>query len=462
VLLVGLTACQQDSPTDPAAAPPIAFAKESPTYIISLGATAPSDLAAEVARAGGTLKTHFKGAGVAVAVSDAADFATKLAAVTGVEAVGQDKVVEWVDPNMRVEPLVVGGVDETFFPIQWAPGAISAPQAWAAGAFGEGARVAVLDGGIFNTHPDLQANIDVARSASFVPGQAFNTDVGTFWHGTHVAGIVAAADNGLGVIGIAPKATIIGVKVLHSGSGSFESVIAGINYAATPIAEGGGGAHIINMSLGATFDRVDRDQTGLNETSDNSHLINALSKATSYARQRGVLVIASAGNNGLNLDGLGSIMTIPAMSVGALAISALAPEGWAKGMTNFDDLASYSNHGSSLITFGAPGGDARYPGNEDCTMSIVGGSITRPCWVFDLVLSTSRGTTASGNYSWAAGTSMAAPAVAGVAALVVGERGPMSPAALEHILQRSAEDLGKPGKDDVYGRGRINALRAIQ
>jgi len=468
VLLVGLTACQQDStPTNPSD-PTVAFAKQSETYVISLGEMATADLRAQVEKAGGRLQTHSREAGVATAVSDAAGFASKLRTVKGVEAVGPDKLVQWIDPDLRVEPLAVGGSDEQFFPIQWAPGAIHAPEAWAAGFFGQGARVAILDGAIYNAHVDIAPNLDVSRSRSFTqfvcvaPADPtncndFNQDRGTFWHGTHVAGIVAAADNSAGVIGIAPKATLIGVKVLHGGSGAFSWVINGIIYAATAISEGGAGAHIINMSLGATFNRANKEFSA-----GNSHLINAVSKATSYARKRGVLVIASAGNGGLNLDGAGSLVVIPAMSTGVLAISALGPEGFAYGETNFDELASYSNHGSSLISFGGPGGDFRYPGDESCTMAILGASLTRPCWVFDMVLSSARGTGASGGFAWAAGTSMSAPAVSGVAALIVGKNGPMSPSALESALRRSADDLGKPGNDDVYGLGRVNALQAVQ
>src|SRR5881628_4251895 len=100
----------------------------------------------------------------------------------------------------------------------------------------------------------------------------------TFWHGTHVAGIVAApggpGNSNLGTVGIAPSATIIGVKVLHCGSGAFSWVIRGIVYAATPIAQGGAGADIINMSLGAIFPRQ-----GVGA----AQLAVALGKATTYA-----------------------------------------------------------------------------------------------------------------------------------------------------------------------------------
>src|SRR5205814_8545787 len=103
----------------------------------------------------------------------------------------------------------------------------------------------------------------------------------TFWHGTHVAGIVAAPANNRGTVGIAPGATIIGVKVLHCGSGLFSWVIQGIYYAATPIAEGGAGADVINMSLGAAFDRQGRGAAAL---------AVALGKATTDGDQRGVTV----------------------------------------------------------------------------------------------------------------------------------------------------------------------------
>jgi subtilisin family serine protease len=94
-----------------------------------------------------------------------------------------------------------------------------------------------------------------------------------------------------------------------------------------------------------------------------------------------------------------------------------------------------------------------YPGNENCTLLV-----TRPCWVFDLVFSTG----SAGAYYWSAGTSMAAPHVAGVAAIIIGANGgEMKPSAVEKALRASADDLGKPGNDDFYGAGRVNAANAV-
>ena len=287
--------------------------------------------------------------------------------------------------------------------------------------------------------------VDVARSASFVPGFAFNQDVAGFSHATHVAGIIAARDNSVGTIGIAPGATIIGVKVLQNGSGSFGAVIQGIIYASTPVAQGGAGADIINMSLGAEFDRQGRGA---------AELASALSRATMYAVQQGTTVIVSAGNSGLDLDHTNNLISVPAQSTGAVAISATGPVGFALGATNFSRPASYTNFGQSAIQFGAPGGDFVLPGNAVCALPrIPAGLIINFCWVFDMVISPGSIPSNTG-YFFAAGTSMAAPHAAGVAALIIEHNGGhMTPAQVEAALRKSADDLGKPGQRRLLRRG---------
>jgi len=468
-LLVGLTACQPDSaPTSPSGSRTglsvNKASEQSATYLISFAGTAPADLEARLQRAGGRVKRISRDAGVASVVSDAPDFAQQARTIPGVEGVGKDRVIRWVDPNLRVRQgpnasarSTIGGAsigdNETFFGVQWAPKAIHAPEAWDAGARGTGVRVAVLDGGLNNTHIDLNGSVDVACSASMVEGFDFNQDVPGFSHATHVAGIVAARDNSIGTIGIAPGATIIGVKVLQAGSGSFEDVIEGILYAAnpanTPGKEGCGRADIINMSLGATFIPEKEDM----------ELLKALDRATTYADKQGVVVIASAGNDGLNLDQAKNVVEIPAQSARVLAISATGPIGFALGATNFSRLASYTNFGKSIVELAAPGGDGVLPGEDLCTIA----PIVAPCFVFDFVLSL--GTLAPDNtgYFFAAGTSMAAPAAAGVAALIIEKHGgSLKPAQVEAALRQSADDLGKPGNDPFYGHGFVNALRAVQ
>jgi len=462
----------------------VAPAANAKSYVINFtGTQLPADLNAQVAAAGGAVTTSITQIGVAVASSSDPDFAARAGKIKGVATVDEDIDVQWVKPDrvmeagevsqeVSVTPDATFGNAETFRRIQWAPDAVHAGEAWDAGARGAGARVAVLDGGIRSTHIDIAPRLDVAHSVSFVPNQPFNFDQArdtlgvcnqndTFWHATHVAGIIAAPAStntpfpNLGTVGIAPDATIIGVKVLHCGSGSFAAVIAGIIYAATPISEGGAGADVINMSLGALFPRQGRGA---------AQLAVALGKATTYAYQRGVTVVAALGNDAADLDHTANLVQLPAMSPHVIAVSATAPLGFAFGATNFDRPASYTNFGQSAVTFAGPGGDFALPGNDICTYQRnPSGSSLQFCWVLDMVIAPCRGAGASiSSYCWAAGTSMATPAVSGVAALIVGRFGHIGPAAVERRLRQSADDLGKPGNDDFYGGGRVNALRAIQ
>lgn len=118
----------------------------------------------------------------------------------------------------------------------------------------------------------------------------------------------------------------------------------------------------------------------------------------------------------------------------------------------------YTNHGQSVITFAAPGGTALFSLPGLCTVA----GLTRPCWVFDLVFSTGSSLVpGAASYYSSAGTSMFAPHAAGVAALIIGGNGgDMHPAQVEAAMRSLADDLGKPGQDDFYGRGRVDATNA--
>lgn len=415
-----------------------------------------------IAAAGGTVTFSHGRTGIGVVTSAAADFLQNALATGAFTSGAEDMQVQWQPRTQFVEigELAVTPGDETFVNAQWNMKAIEAPAAWAAGYTGEGVRVAVIDGGLWNTHIDLAGNVDVARSTSFVPGYAFNQDVGTFWHATHVAGIIAARDNGIGTIGVAPRATIIGVKVLHNGTGSFGQVIAGVLYAATPIAEGGAGANIINLSLGALFPR------GGGNTGAGA-LVAATNRAVNFAENSGVLVVSAAGNDGLDLDHSGSLILIPAMSGAGIAVSATGPLGYAvtypNPTANLRRIASYTNYGNSLVNVAAPGGEDTLPGGATCSLPAVpAGSLLAPCWAFDMVLSTVRGSGASiSSYSFADGTSMAAPVVAGVAALIIQRYPGILVGDLKNKLAQTADDEGKKGHDPFYGSGFVNARRAV-
>ena len=482
-----------DAPNQPSTSATLSFSRQTSatsdavkSYVINFSGAVPADLDAQVSAIGGAVTSRFDQIGVVTASSSDPAFAGRAAKIQGALWATEDMVVQWVKPervvdagevstDVAVTPDATFGSTETFRLVQWAPDAVHAPAAWDAGARGAGARVAILDGGIRNTHFDIAPNFDVAHSRSFVPGptpgtfQPFNFDQArdtlgvcrlndSFWHATHVAGIVAAPGGNGGIVGIAPSATIIGVKVLHCGSGSFASVIAGIIYAATPIEEGGAGADVINMSLGALFPRQ-----GVGA----AQLAVALGKATTYAYHRGVTVVAAMGNDGADLDHTANLIELPGMSPHVIAVSATGPLDFAHGATNFDRPASYTNFGQSAVSFAGPGGDFALPGNAVCAFQTIPPRTPTPlqlCWVLDMVIAPCRGSlaTSNGSFCWAAGTSMATPAVAGVAALIIGKYGRVGPAEVERRLRQSADDLGKPGNDDFYGGGRVNAFRATQ
>jgi lantibiotic leader peptide-processing serine protease len=416
----------------------------------------------------------FSELGVVLARSSDPNFASNVSALQGVQSVVEDVDVEWLGPNEKNQVAdVVADVQRTanlevYTPIQWNLKLIRADQAAAAGFRGSNlvrARVAVIDSGIVTTMPDLVPNLNLALSVSFVPGETLDPPPGIFNHGTHVAGIIAASVNGLGIQGVASEAEIVAVKVLsaNTGRGSFGQIIAGIEYASGPEVH----ADIINMSLGAVFDPGKRGF---------GPLIAALNRAVNHATARGTLVISAAGNDGLNLNG--KVVSVPAQSGNGMAVSATTSYAFGvnpdQAVTEY--FASYSNYGESVVGVAGPGGDTPLYGTTigsyACRVWLpnanrgAGGWMTNPCYIFDEVMSPG-GWAASGTskvyyYYFAAGTSMAAPHVSGVAALVVGKYGHMSPALLRAILEQSSIDLWKPGSDPWTGKGRVDAVRALE
>jgi lantibiotic leader peptide-processing serine protease len=438
---------------------PVQADAASQSYILmARGNNLPAGLEQRVNEAGGSIARTIPQIGLALVHTDNPDFAATAARISGINSVMTNARMQFIDPGHRVDvefdaqnlgdPPFSGSAD-FFFDLQWGHTAIRATTAWADGIRGAGARVAVLDTGFDLTHPDLVPNINFELSRNFVDGESLQYGLpDPFSHGTHVAGTIAAAENDFGIIGVAPDAELVLLKVLgDGGSGSFFDVIDAIVYAADV------GSHVINMSLGAGLIK-----SGFFDANDNwvpanevAALTNAISRATTYAYRQGTAVLSSAGNSAVNSNQAADLVFVPSQSSHVISISATAPIGWATDPLNIslDNLASYSNYGLSHIDFAAPGGDFIYPGNENCTVA----GLLRPCWVFDLVFSTG-----NGSWYWSAGTSMASPHAAGVAALIISANGgAMHPAQLEAVLRATADDLGKPGKDAFYGHGRVSA-----
>src|SRR3954468_9726318 len=389
---------------------------------------------------GGTVIDELGAIGVVVASADNANFAAQVAAEPGVLSADVDPDIQWIPPGMSIEatdlPPSTNGVNaEPRNNFLWNLRQVHADKTAAAGVQGQGAVVAVLDSGINTGHVDLKDNIDFVHSRAFVPstdtstGFAFEDDN---FHGSHVACIIAGEINGAGIQGVAPKATIISLKTQNkAGSGSFGNVIRAIEYAVSL-----GNVEVINMSLGATFDRINKGGNG-GAGPDNAfgHFLAALNRTINHATQAGILVVSAAGNEGVDLNG--RLESIPAQSGNGIAISATGPVG----LANFDRLASYSNFGASVIDFAAPGGDFA----DDATFP------------FDMVLSCGHKAAGQNSLFFAAGTSMAAPHVAGAAALVVGKYGHTGPAGIINKLNKAAVNV-LPTQQQGAGRLDVGAL----
>ncbi|MDT0687292.1 S8 family peptidase [Autumnicola psychrophila] len=384
--------------------------------------------------------------GAVIVNSKDADFVKNAMKKKGVVSVIPDYEIKWIPSNIGVEanpPSIGDSEPYYFYDYLWGLDAIDAPEAWNAGFTGQGANVFVLDSGIDADHVEIAANLNTSLSASFVPEEDWNIRPGQYFnHGTHVAGTIAAVRNGVGLIGVAPDAELVAVKVLseYSGSGAFSWINAGIIYAANNDAD------VINMSLGANFYKngklVDADGNAYRVSPKYiQEIIHLQQRAIDYAYKSGVTLVASAGNDAHNADGDGSWINIPGGLNNVITVSATAPEGYdyLAEYTDYDVPASYTNHGRSLIDVAAPGGD---------------GDVS----VYDNILSAGSG----GALYWSAGTSMAAPHVSGIAALVIGGNGgEMDPHEITKQIYKTADNIVSNGQSVYYGHGRVNAYRAV-
>lgn len=427
-----------------------------------------------VTAAGGTVIESYAEIGVVIAQSDNAVFARTLAAEKAVLSVGATRTaaVGPTDPTYGVsDPLAPGesgkrnsneakakataktkdeGVeaDVNLIPDpsegkQWDIAAIGADKAH---EITEGSRdvlVAVLDSGIQGDHPDLVANIDTSVSASCnsgVPNSSYEAwQPTTSSHGTHVAGTIAAARNGVGIVGVAPNVRLSAIKVVSDDGFIYpEAAICGFMYATAT------GADITNNSY-----YIDPWEFWCDNAPDQVAVKTAVDRAVQYSQKHGVLNVAAAGNSGLDLANKtedssspndtvpvtrpidANCHDIPAELDGVVTVSSTTVAGAKSG---------FSNYGLGVIDIAAPGSS---------------------------ILSTVTG----GGYGIKSGTSMASPHIAGVAALLKSAHPEYSGLALADVLYEQATDVGCPvgstqcagstENNGFFGDGLVDALKAV-
>ena len=372
-------------------------------------------------------------------------------------------------------------------------------------ATGAGVTVGVIDSGVDFSHPDIAPNLDVARSCSFIfddtptanPAEIANGDCSNkaavqdlSGHGTHVASNIAAPVNGIGIAGVAPEATIVALKACTEAGYCFaDSVAAALRYA------GDNEIDIVNLSLFA-----DPYLYYCKSEPEQQAILKELESAARYARQNGVLVVASAGNEQADLQhpGLDDISpdwppgseeerymrnncrVAPAELPGVLTVSATGPVGY----PGYDLwIADYSSVGMSRVDVAAPGGDYfRATGTvQDAVLGAtpIGSAIWNG---YDGLNAFYPGITTidgGGGYVYLNGTSMSSPHAAGVAALVKEMHPGWSPGAVKAAVQRSAQHLDCPtdweplgpgderercygvnGRTSFFGHGLVDALSA--
>jgi serine protease len=411
-----------------AGAPAIASATDAPS---TGGPSEQSPIASSTAanRAGDVYEDTAKAAGAPVPIvtvettpsgpritSHSVTSESQARSVGSAAAVGNDLVI--VKPDSIVRPMGAPTNDQ-FAANQWGldRAKTTFADAWNT-TRGRGITVAVIDTGVDAAHPDLAGQVINGKAfLSFTRDtRALNPKIDSCGHGTHVAGTIAALrGNGIGVTGAAPEVKIMPIKVLDQlkGCGGYSSDVAnGITWAAN------NGARVINLSLGGTM----RD--------------SAQEAAIAYARSKGVVVVAAAGNNQYSKTcnpGGTNATSYPGASPGVIAVAAMDPSF---GRACFSNIASYvdiTGPGTNILSTyppaivpKAPAGQAPYP-----------------------------------PYMFMSGTSMATPHVAAAAALVLAKWPTCTPDRVENRLESYAKRIGSTGRNNSFGFGLVDPARAI-
>src|SRR2546422_5761742 len=465
------------------------------TYIVLYDAQAvPADAARTITNAGGVFVYAYEAIGVVIARSDSRWFRDTLLADNRIENVSSTagfatRLREVVTTDASAPSQIVPGTpvtdNDSLSPLQWDMVQIHTPEAHAITGGSRDVLVGDIDTGLDYTHPDLAPNVDSANSVNCltgapVPGAvAANDDNG---HGTHTAGTIAAAANGIGIVGVAPNVRIAGIKAGNAAGFFFpEAVVCAFVWA---------GTHGFNVTNNSYF----ADPFYLNCHNDpvQRAIWKAEQRAIRFAMSQGVTVVAAVGNFSDDLahptmdiqspDDTTPVertvhndcVDIPAEIAGVLGVSAVGN----LGLKSF-----YSSYGVGVVEVAAPGGASRL----QRTAAAPNGRVlsTYPAALISSCLRPVVDPTGA-TYCYLQGTSMASPHAAGVAALVA-SRGRVKPGQIAATVQLTADpkacpgstDLalyasfpsvnngapqacqGGPGSNSWYGKGQVNALNAV-
>lgn len=468
----------------------------SQTYLVLFKQqTVSQNAASAIASAGGTLVYSYDQIGVAVARSSNSNFRANLlkdsaiqdaAATTGF-ATRLDTQTNAADQNeVSVVPNAPVTDHDSLSGLQWDMVQMHTPEAHATTGGSSSVVVGDIDTGLDYTHPDLAANVDFSRSVSCVGGTP-NTSPGAWMddngHGTHTAGTIAAASNGIGIVGVAPNVKIAGIKAGNAEGFFFpEAVVCAFMWA---------GTHQIQVTNNSYF----ADPWLFNCKNDpiQRAIWEAERRAIRFAIQNGTVVVAAEGNQADDLahptqDATSPDDTTPVTRdiTNACAVVPVEVPGVIGVTADGNNLLKsfYSSYGMGKVAVVAPGGDSIL----QRTAAAPNGRVlsTWPASLLTVTcLPARRLIDASGaTYCYQQGTSMASPHVAGVAALIV-SKGVRSPGAVAARLQNTADPLACPsdisiynffpaldggtpqtcqggvGHNSFYGSGQVNALSAI-
>ncbi|MGW0839744.1 S8 family peptidase [Streptomyces sp. NPDC002787] len=414
-----------------------------------------------IRKAGGTIVTSYDRIGVIVVRSSNAGFAAEIRGVRGVQSAGATRTAPLpaqsttdvgtprvlTAEEMRDAEAADG--QDPLEPLQWDLPAIKADKAHEVSLGSRDVTVAVIDTGVDDTHPDIAPNFDREASVNCVTGKPDTTDGA--WrpsadespHGTHVAGEIAAAKNGVGVTGVAPGVKVSGIKV-STTAGFFytEAVVCGFMWAAE---------HGVDVTNNSYY--TDPWYFNCKDDPDQKALVEALTRASKYAERKGAVNVAAAGNENYDLaadeitdpvspnDSTPSdrvidpseCLDIPTQLPGVVTVASTG----AKGLKS-----SFSNHGLGVVDIAAPGGDStRF-------------QTPAPPATSGLIL----GPLPGGTWGYMAGTSMASPHVAGVAALIKSTHPYAPPALVKALLYAQADATPCTDPYDIDGDGKVDAV----